>query len=155
MSADINEFYLFHGTSLKKAMLICKNGFDPAAATLYCLYGVGSYFAINSCKSHQYSSKNGNCSNVVMLVCRVALGSPTVLPSHTKMNDDRPRIMTPFSRDTKLQMTDSSITTSTWFSIAVRCTPNTSLPTWEGGWCGGSGWEHNKVAAGSESDPSF
>ncbi len=48
MSADINEFYLFHGTSLKKAMLICKNGFDPAAATSYCLYGVGC-----TAKSHK------------------------------------------------------------------------------------------------------
>ena len=91
MSADINEFYLFHGTSLKKAMLICKNGFDPAAADSYCLYGAGSYFAINSCKSHQYSSakasQKGNTSNLVMLVCRVAMPHCTA-KSHK--NERRP-----------------------------------------------------------------
>ena len=73
MSTDINEFYMFHGTSLKKAMSICQNGFNPKVAARNCLYGKGSYFAINSCKSHQYSSQNP--SNLVMLVCRVAMGS--------------------------------------------------------------------------------
>jgi hypothetical protein len=76
MSADINEFYLFHGTSLETAMVICQNGFDPAAASSNCLYGFGCYFAINSCKSHQYSSAKANSSDLVMLICRVAMGSP-------------------------------------------------------------------------------
>ena len=76
MNADINEFYLFHGTSPEMAMVICNNGFNPAASSDHCLYGIGSYFAINSCKSHQYSSRKGDPSNLVMLVCRVAMGSP-------------------------------------------------------------------------------
>jgi hypothetical protein len=89
MSADINEFYLFHGTSLQKAEVICKNGFDPAAASSYCLYGAGSYFAINSCKSHQYSSAKGKSSDLVMLVCRVAMGSPHCTAKSHK-NERRP-----------------------------------------------------------------
>jgi serine/threonine protein kinase len=76
MSTDINEFYLFHGTSLGMAEVICKHGFDERVAALSGLYGAGSYFAINSCKSHQYSSKIKDSSNFVMLVCRVAMGSP-------------------------------------------------------------------------------
>jgi hypothetical protein len=76
MSTDINEFYLFHGTSSKSAHFICEHGFDERVAALSGLYGAGSYFAINSCKSHQYSSQNKDSSTFVMLVCRVAMGSP-------------------------------------------------------------------------------
>jgi serine/threonine protein kinase len=76
MSEDINEFYLFHGTSPEMAEVICKHGFDERVAALSGLYGAGSYFAINSCKSHQYSSKTKDSPNFVMLVCRVAMGSP-------------------------------------------------------------------------------
>jgi hypothetical protein len=88
MSTDINEFYLFHGTSSKNAHFICEHGFDERVADLNGLYGAGNYFAINSCKSHQYSSR-GNSSNLVMLVCRVAMGSPyCTAKSHT--NERRP-----------------------------------------------------------------
>ncbi len=47
MSEDINEFYLFHGTSSEMAEVICKHGFDERMAQLTGLYGDGSYFAIN------------------------------------------------------------------------------------------------------------
>ena len=47
-------------------------------------------------------------------------------------SDDHPKIqqhlvglLTLFSRNTVLLTADSSITTSTWFSIAIRSTPNT------------------------------
>ncbi len=40
-AADINELYLFHGTSSETAMLICQNGFDPAAASTGGLYRAG------------------------------------------------------------------------------------------------------------------
>jgi hypothetical protein len=76
MSTDINEFYLFHGTSSKRAQIICEHGFDERMAELNGLYGAGSYFAINSCKSHQYSLKYKDSSDFVMLVCRVVMGSP-------------------------------------------------------------------------------
>jgi hypothetical protein len=70
------------------AEVICKDGFDERVAALGGLYGAGSYFAINSCKSHQYSSK-GNSSNLVMLVCRVAMGSPYCTAKSHK-NERRP-----------------------------------------------------------------
>ena len=89
MSADINEFYLFHGTSSEMAEVICKHGFDERVASLNGLYGAGSYFAMNSCKSHQYSSAKGNSSNFVMLVCRVAMGSP-YCTSTSHRNERRP-----------------------------------------------------------------
>jgi len=76
MSTDINEFYLFHGTSSKSAHFICEHGFDERVADLNGLYGAGSYFAINACKSHQYSLKYKDSSTFVMLVCRVVMGSP-------------------------------------------------------------------------------
>jgi hypothetical protein len=76
MSTDINEFYLFHGTSSTLAEIICKHGFDERLADLNGLYGAGSYFAINACKSHQYSLKYKDSSTFVMLICRVVIGSP-------------------------------------------------------------------------------
>jgi hypothetical protein len=71
MSTDINEFYLFHGTDLKSAQIICEHGFDERVTNLKDLYGAASYFAINSCKNHQYSSKDS--STFVILVCRVVM----------------------------------------------------------------------------------
>ena len=76
MSTDINEFYLFHDTSSKSAHFICEHGFDERVADLNGLYGAGNNFAINSCKSHQYSLKYKDSSTFVMLVCRVVMGSP-------------------------------------------------------------------------------
>jgi len=76
LSTDINEFYLFHGTSSKSARFICEHGFDERVAALDGLYGAGSYFAVNSCKSHQYSDRLKDSPTWVMLVCRVVMGSP-------------------------------------------------------------------------------
>ncbi len=76
MSTDINEFYLFHGTSSKSAHFICEHGFDERVTDLNGLYGAGNYFTINLCKSHQYSLKYKDSSTFVMLVCRVVMGSP-------------------------------------------------------------------------------
>jgi hypothetical protein len=76
LSTDINEFNLFHGTGSRSAQIICAHGFDERVANLNGLYGAGSYFAINSCKSHQYSNKFKDSPTWVMLVCRVAMGLP-------------------------------------------------------------------------------
>jgi hypothetical protein len=76
LSTDINEFYLFHGTSSNIARTICEHGFDARLANDIGLYGAGSYFAINSCKSHQYSLRESDSDTLVMLVCRVVMGSP-------------------------------------------------------------------------------
>jgi hypothetical protein len=76
LSTNVNEFYLFHGTSSTSAQIICAHGFDESVANLTGLYGAGSYFASNSCKSHQYSKKYKDSPTWVMLVCRVVMGSP-------------------------------------------------------------------------------
>ena len=74
--ADVNEFYLFHGTSSRMASVIAEHGFDERMAALTGLYGAGSYFASNACKSHQYSQAHKDSSDFVMLVCRVTMGEP-------------------------------------------------------------------------------
>jgi hypothetical protein len=76
LGTDINEFYLFHRTSSKSARFICEHGFDERVAALNDLYGAGSYFAVNSCKSHQYSDRYKDSPTWVMLVYRVVMGSP-------------------------------------------------------------------------------
>jgi len=78
MSPETNEFFLFHGTSLSQAEIISQQGFDARVASLTGLYGAGSYFAINACKSHQYSvsKKPAGSSDYIMLVCRVSMGMP-------------------------------------------------------------------------------
>ena len=76
LSADVNELYLFHGTSATTAGIIAEHGFDERVASLNGLYGAGSYFAINGCKSHQYAGATAGSGGHVMLVCRVTLGIP-------------------------------------------------------------------------------
>jgi hypothetical protein len=76
LSADVNEFYLFHGTSSRMASVIAEHGFDERMAALTGLYGAGSYFASSACKSHQYSQAHKDSSDFVMLVCRVTMGEP-------------------------------------------------------------------------------
>ena len=73
---DVNEFYLFHGTSSTKAAIIAEHGLDERVANLRGLYGAGSYFACNACKSHQYAAANKDSADLVMLVCRVSMGIP-------------------------------------------------------------------------------
>jgi len=89
LSADINEFYLFHGTSSRKASVIAEHGFDERVAEMGGLYGAGSYFASSACKSHQYSHENKDSSCFVMLVCRVTMGQP-YCTSRTHSNERRP-----------------------------------------------------------------
>jgi hypothetical protein len=82
LSPGINEFYLFHGTSWNIARTICEHGFDERVANDSGLYGAGSYFAINACKSHQYSLGHRDSDDtLVMLVCRVVMGSPYCTPT--------------------------------------------------------------------------
>jgi hypothetical protein len=57
------------------ALVIADHGFDPRKAKLESLYGAGSYFAVQSCKSQQYAKPNPS-SECVMLLCRVTMGWP-------------------------------------------------------------------------------
>ena len=93
LSADVNEFYLFHGTSSETAGIIAEHGFDERVAHLGGLYGAGSYFAINACKSHQYTRPAPGSRDHVMLVCRVTMGIPfytSTQHKHARRAPDNP-----------------------------------------------------------------
>ena len=91
LSADVNELLLFHGTSEATAMTIASHGFDERVAHLGGLYGAGSYFSDNSCKSHQYSRKGVPTARGehVLLVCRVTMGWP-LFTTTSHRNERRP-----------------------------------------------------------------
>ncbi|CAK8998968.1 Poly [ADP-ribose] polymerase tankyrase (dTNKS) (Poly [ADP-ribose] polymerase) (Protein poly-ADP-ribosyltransferase tankyrase) [Durusdinium trenchii] len=78
-----NEILLFHGTrEFDKAKDIAKEGFDNRIARSGGLYGSGTYFAAQTCKSAQYATINGVTGKAsahligTMLVARVAIGDP-------------------------------------------------------------------------------
>lgn len=77
-----NERLLFHGTmKFGYAKAIAVEGFDNRIARQG-LYGKGTYFASQTCKSAQYATKRGRAEKAshrmpgTMLVARVALGDP-------------------------------------------------------------------------------
>jgi hypothetical protein len=75
LSAELNELFLFHGTSHATAMTIAQHGFDERVAALKGLYGAGSYFADSSCKANQYAAKHATAQGQhVLLLCRVLMG---------------------------------------------------------------------------------
>ena len=97
LSADVNELFLFHGTSDETAMTIARHGFDERVANLGGLYGAGSYFADNSCKSHQYASRSkSGAGEHVLLLCRVTMGWPlctTTGHEHERRPPENPAIL--------------------------------------------------------------
>jgi len=72
---NINEFYLFHGTTAQSATSITNSDFrlDLAGTNAGTLYGRGIYFAECASKSDEYAQVDGR-SLYPMLVCRVTLG---------------------------------------------------------------------------------
>ena len=82
-----NERLLFHGTrSFEIAQKIAAEGFDPRIAHSNGLYGRGTYFASQTCKSAQYAIEDGHHSKATpskmgtMLIARVAIGDPFYTP---------------------------------------------------------------------------
>lgn len=75
ISPNINEFYLFHGTSAEAAAAITEGDFrlDLAGSNAGMLYGRGVYFAESATKSDEYA-KQDRRTLYPMLVCRVTLG---------------------------------------------------------------------------------
>ncbi|CAK9035912.1 unnamed protein product [Durusdinium trenchii] len=78
-----NELLLFHGTrEFDLAKTIAKEGFDNRIARSGGLYGSGTYFAAQTCKSAQYATNKGMQEKAstqlmgTMLVARVAIGDP-------------------------------------------------------------------------------
>jgi len=76
---DINELYLFHGTSPTGALGIREDGFNLslAGSSAGCMFGPGAYFAEASSKSDEYARSDpsgifqGLCA---LLLCRVTCG---------------------------------------------------------------------------------
>jgi hypothetical protein len=71
---EINEWFLFHGTSSSAAKNICENDFKMrlAGSATGTLYGRGSYMAESITKADEYSKEEEDCFTV--LLCRVLGG---------------------------------------------------------------------------------
>ena len=83
-----NERLLLHGTGdLKVAKAIATEGFDNRVARNG-LFGKGTYFAAQTCKSAQYATLDGTKSKAspqmvgTMLIARVAIGDPFYTEGH-------------------------------------------------------------------------
>jgi len=75
LDSDINEWYLFHGTSASAALNICSTDFKMrlAGTATGTLYGKGSYLAESITKADEYAKCEGGVFTV--LLCRVLGGA--------------------------------------------------------------------------------
>eukprot|EP00928_Gymnodinium_smaydae_P042544 TRINITY_DN28627_c0_g1_i1.p1 TRINITY_DN28627_c0_g1~~TRINITY_DN28627_c0_g1_i1.p1 ORF type:complete len:580 (-),score=55.60 TRINITY_DN28627_c0_g1_i1:57-1685(-) len=71
VSDEINETLLFHGSTQVNMRQIARDGFEARVSKQGSLYGLGVYFAPDSCKSFQYCDKIGE---KCIIVARVLLG---------------------------------------------------------------------------------
>jgi len=85
---EVNEVYMFHGTSAQAAASIAARDFriNLAGANAGTLYGRGIYFAENASKSDEYTRPTGDNLRY-MLLCRTVLGRAYY--SDTKETDPR------------------------------------------------------------------
>mmetsp|Transcript_69399 Transcript_69399/g.137209 ORF Transcript_69399/g.137209 Transcript_69399/m.137209 type:complete len:717 (-) Transcript_69399:122-2272(-) len=79
LASDLNEVYLWHGTSVRVALSIAQEDFrlDTAGRNVGTMYGRGIYLAENSTKADEYAKDDpgGFYDGVfAMLLCRVCLG---------------------------------------------------------------------------------
>ncbi|XP_013395273.1 uncharacterized protein LOC106162513 [Lingula anatina] len=75
---ELNEYYLFHGTSADVAEAICATGLDFRIGSEG-LFGKGIYLAENSSKSDQYGKLNKDCrgtKGIKMFLVRACIGRP-------------------------------------------------------------------------------
>ena len=74
--ANVNECWLWHGTTKEKVDHIAQIGFDPRLAHDG-LYGDGSYFTDSFCKANQYAAKNKESEQeeYCALYCLVTMGA--------------------------------------------------------------------------------
>lgn len=83
LAHELNEMMLLHGTTWPAAEQIMKEGFDHRVCRDRSMYGQGTYFTSEACKSHQYTCKQRGhmkgclCAGVRwVVISRVLLGSP-------------------------------------------------------------------------------
>jgi len=90
MYENVNEIYLFHGTSPSGVAAIARQGFDIRRAAGTACYGQGVYFSECSSKSDEYAAveeeglHKGLCA---MLLCRVSLGTVLTWP-HAEFSEE-------------------------------------------------------------------
>lgn len=90
LGMNINEVYLFHGTSPSGAAGITHSGFDLAKSSGTACYGRGVYLSECSSKSDEYCEVDedgphrGHCA---MFLCRVALGRVLAWP-HAEFSEE-------------------------------------------------------------------
>jgi hypothetical protein len=79
--SDVNEVFLFHGTSRDAADKITTNDFkiSLSGSNAGTLYGRGIYFAENSTKSDEYTRPEPDGTRY-LLVCRATLGRVKYIP---------------------------------------------------------------------------
>eukprot|EP01084_Bolivina_argentea_P215278 365478_1 len=82
---NINEKYLFHGTTSDTVELITNAGFRKEFSLIQ-LYGAGTYFAKDAKKSDVYSAVDINGFKK-MLICKVICGEMSVGTSGTKLTN--------------------------------------------------------------------
>merc|ERR1712187_1030778 len=68
---ELNERIAFHGTTISKLDSIAQQGYDSRLSELNGLYGAGTYFAEQSCKSFQYCDIQGE---KCIVLTRVTMG---------------------------------------------------------------------------------
>jgi len=81
LKPEINEWYVFHGSTAENAVKICKHDFrlQYAGKSTGTLYGHGIYFAESVTKSDEYCKPNAD-GEYTMILCRVVGG-------HSKYTD--------------------------------------------------------------------
>eukprot|EP00928_Gymnodinium_smaydae_P016919 TRINITY_DN16418_c0_g1_i1.p1 TRINITY_DN16418_c0_g1~~TRINITY_DN16418_c0_g1_i1.p1 ORF type:complete len:490 (+),score=23.39 TRINITY_DN16418_c0_g1_i1:97-1566(+) len=90
---EVNEHYLFHGTSPTGALGIIKRGFDfsKAGTSTGLMFGPGAYFAEASSKFDEYAQPDELSGMCAVLVCRVVCGEM----HHTTGRPDRTMLADP------------------------------------------------------------
>lgn len=72
LCSDINEYYLFHGTSKEITMKIIQDGLDYRVSSGKAMFGIGIYLAESSTKADQYVG----CNKInTIIIVRTILGN--------------------------------------------------------------------------------
>jgi hypothetical protein len=75
LNEELNEVFLWHGTTQARVNTIMQEGFDERLSNLGDMLGAGLYFAEDSCKAGQYAEKSiASARSRFFILSRVLLG---------------------------------------------------------------------------------